>query len=118
MRRWAFWRNWWQPTFQEARSFLEGLTPPPSCRAPSTAGWPRIRTQRLLLVVDQVEELVTLCRDDATRAAFLQTLADLLAAHPDRVRVILTLRTDFEPQFQDSPLRMACGGQVASLSRP
>ncbi len=60
--------------------------------------------QRLLLVVDQVEELITLCRDDAVRDAFLQTLAGLLAAHPDRLRVILTLRTDFEPQFFDSPL--------------
>jgi len=59
--------------------------------------------QRLLLVVDQVEELVTLCRDD-TRKAFLQVLADLVAAHPDRVHIIFTLRTDFEPQFENSPL--------------
>lgn len=60
--------------------------------------------QRLLLVVDQFEELITQCRDDAERHQFQQLLAGALAAHPQQLRVVLTLRSDFEPQFSDSPL--------------
>lgn len=58
----------------------------------------------LLLVVDQAEELVTLCRDDTVRADFLQVLADALEQYPGQLRVVFTLRTDFEPQFDVSPL--------------
>jgi WD40 repeat protein len=73
--------------------------------ADAVAGWMAAHPdQRLLLVVDQVEELVTLCRDEKRRTAFLQTLANLIARHSDRLRIIFTLRTDFEPQIQDSPL--------------
>lgn len=61
-------------------------------------------SQRLLLVVDQFEELITQCRDDAERRQFQDLLATLLAAHPQQLRVVLTLRSDFEPQFSDSPL--------------
>ena len=49
---------------------------------------------RLLLIVDQFEELFTLCRDRADRKAFVDNL--LAAAMPDGVTtVILTLRADF-----------------------
>jgi WD40 repeat protein len=54
---------------------------------------------RLLLVVDQFEELITLCRDAREREQFLLLLDRALTAHPDRFRVVLTLRSDFEPQF-------------------
>ncbi len=62
--------------------------------------------QRLVLTIDQFEELATLCRDDGERARFLRLLAYAVQAQPDALRLILTLRTDFEPQFtqQDSPL--------------
>lgn len=60
--------------------------------------------QRLLLVVDQFEELITQCREDAERYQFQDLLATLLVAHPQQVRVVLTLRSDFEPQFSASPL--------------
>jgi WD40 repeat protein/energy-coupling factor transporter ATP-binding protein EcfA2 len=59
---------------------------------------------KLLLVVDQLEELVTLCRNDRERQQFLDLLADLLEAHPDRLRLVITLRSDFEPQFRSTPL--------------
>ena len=51
--------------------------------------------QRILIVVDQLEELFTLSEDDATRRAFL---ASLLAAADDPsapVRVVLSMRADF-----------------------
>ena len=59
---------------------------------------------RLLLIVDQCEELITLCRDDAERERFLGLLANLAGHASARMRIVLTLRTDFEPQFLDSPL--------------
>jgi len=59
---------------------------------------------RLLLVVDQFEELITLCWDPGEREQFLRLLDRALAAHPDRLRVVLTLRSDFEPQFAHTPL--------------
>jgi sugar lactone lactonase YvrE len=50
-------------------------------------------TDRLLLFVDQWEELYTLCANDAVLRAFVDHL--LQAAMTDRVRVVLTLRGDF-----------------------
>lgn len=61
--------------------------------------------RRLLLVVDQCEELVTMARAAADREAVTALLARLMDAHPERFRVVLTLRTDFEPQFDRSALR-------------
>ena len=93
--------------------------------------WPRSRTMRrpswrrwcngkpLLLVVDQFEELFTLCRDPNEQKAF----GDLLCAlsEPDSVagsfacRILLTLRTDHLARFESSdplkPLHMRLLGQ-------
>jgi hypothetical protein len=44
-----------------------------------------------LLVVDQFEELFTLCTEDGKRRAFLSRLLQL----PGRMRVVLTMRADF-----------------------
>lgn len=69
-------------------------------------GWLEAHPQpRLLLLIDQGEELITLCHDEATRRDFLQTLAQLLERHPARLRIVLTLRTDFEPALE--PLALA-----------
>ncbi|GHF77774.1 hypothetical protein GCM10018790_64870 [Kitasatospora xanthocidica] len=52
-------------------------------------------TSRLLLVVDQLEELFTLCTDEPQRHAFLDLL-DALAAGPEPAAlVVCTLRSDF-----------------------
>jgi hypothetical protein len=53
---------------------------------------------RLFLLVDQFEELFTLCHDEAARAAFI---ANLMAASGDEANVclvVLTLRADFYAQ--------------------
>ena len=60
--------------------------------------------QRLLLVVDQFEELITICRDVAVREQFQQLLDEILQSRAENIRIILTLRTDFESQFNESPL--------------
>ena len=53
----------------------------------------------LLLVIDPLEELVTACLDSHRRAAFLRALASLLQLGHPRLRVVLLLRSDFEPHF-------------------
>ena len=52
-------------------------------------------SERVVWVVDQFEEVFTLCRDDTERAAFVATLL-YAAGFPDgRSVVVLTLRADF-----------------------
>jgi conflict system STAND superfamily ATPase len=50
-------------------------------------------TDRLLLVVDQWEELYTLCRDESVQRRFLAEI--LLATERDRLSMVLALRADF-----------------------
>ncbi len=49
----------------------------------------------LVIVIDQLEELVTLCGDPAERARFADTLAAAADATSSPVRVVVTLRDDF-----------------------
>jgi WD40 repeat protein len=50
---------------------------------------------RLLLAVDQFEELFTACRSDAERTAFADTLARAAADPDGRALVVIALRADF-----------------------
>lgn len=50
---------------------------------------------RLVLVIDQFEELYTECKDTAARTTFLENLALAVSAPDKLVSVILTLRNDF-----------------------
>ena len=59
---------------------------------------------RVLLVVDQLEELFTLCSDDVEREAFLAALTTAATAPGGRTVVIATLRADFYPRLADHPL--------------
>ncbi|MEJ1929808.1 caspase family protein [Nostoc sp. NIES-2111] len=78
---------------------------------------------KLLLVIDQFEELITASHEtQADRREsnetggssttepkqwqpFLEMLRGAIAACPEEWRVVLTLRSDFEPRFLDSPLK-------------
>ncbi|MGH8908649.1 MAG: TIR domain-containing protein [Egibacteraceae bacterium] len=51
--------------------------------------------ERLVLVIDQVEELFTLCTDDAERAAFVGNLCYAAAIPGGRVVVLVAMRADF-----------------------
>lgn len=59
-----------------------------------------------VLVIDQFEEIFTLCTDEALRHAFIDNLLSLLQAEGNRHTILLTMRTDFEsfvarlPAFQ------------------
>ncbi len=59
------------------------------------------KDERLLLVVDQFEELFTRVPDEGARAHFLVVLLAALKATDSRLRVLLTLRAD----YYDQPLR-------------
>jgi DNA-binding SARP family transcriptional activator/tRNA A-37 threonylcarbamoyl transferase component Bud32 len=55
----------------------------------------------LLVVIDQFEELFTLCPDEPTRQAFIAGLVDAVSDPRSRLRVVATMRAD----FYASPLR-------------
>ena len=71
------------------------LSPRPSTRCPPDG--------RLLLAVDQLEELFTACRSDAERAAFADMLARAAADPEGRAVVVVALRADFYGRFAAFP---------------
>ncbi len=77
----------------------------PNLLSERLANWFQEHPQsNLLLVIDQFEELITLCRSDQERQKFIQVLAATVAAYPQQLHLVLTLRSDFEPQFHNTPL--------------
>ncbi|EAZ90862.1 nSTAND1 domain-containing NTPase [Crocosphaera chwakensis] len=69
------------------------------------ANWSRNHPhQKLLLVIDQLEELITLSRDESEREQFLQILANLATTYDNQLRIVITLRSDFESQFSNTLL--------------
>ncbi|NES06505.1 MAG: hypothetical protein F6K22_29030 [Okeania sp. SIO2F4] len=61
---------------------------------------------KLLLLIDQSEELITLCKDESERQAFVSQLLDAMTTHSDELRVVITVRSDFEPQLRDLFLKL------------
>jgi WD40 repeat protein/uncharacterized caspase-like protein len=75
---------------------------------------------KLLLVIDQFEELITMSQDKRgseeqsdsqeqnehkERQRFLSRLRETLAKYPQQLHIVLTLRSDFEPWFLNSTLK-------------
>jgi WD40 repeat protein/energy-coupling factor transporter ATP-binding protein EcfA2 len=56
---------------------------------------------KLLLVIDQFEELITLSQDDE-RKSFLLALKSIIQTSSQQLRVVVTLRADFESRFSGS----------------
>lgn len=82
-----------------------GAAATPAAVAAAVAAWCGDHPgQRLLVVVDQSEELVTMARAATARDTVMTLLAQLIDAHPLQVTVVVTLRTDFEPQFDRTAL--------------
>jgi WD40 repeat protein/DNA-binding SARP family transcriptional activator len=59
--------------------------------------------ERVLLVVDQLEEVFTLCSDVEQRRAFLDNLTTAATTPDGRTIVIATLRADFYGRLADHP---------------
>jgi hypothetical protein len=51
--------------------------------------------RRLVLFIDQFEEVFTLCRDEVEREGFIASLLHAVRAHEARLVVILAMRADF-----------------------
>ena len=57
---------------------------------------------KVLLLIDQSEEIITLCKNLDERQGFFQQILTAINAHGDKLRVVLSLRSDFEPQVKDA----------------
>lgn len=51
--------------------------------------------ERLVVAVDQFEEVFTLCTDDDERAAFIQAITRAATRSPERIAFVLTIRDDY-----------------------
>ena len=72
----------------------------------SIAAWTKNNPNfKLLIFIDQSEEIITLCQNDNERQEFFQQILKAINAHRHILRVVLTLRSDFEPQTGDAGLR-------------
>jgi energy-coupling factor transporter ATP-binding protein EcfA2 len=63
---------------------------------------------KLLIFIDQSEEIITLCHSDNERQEFFQQILTAINTHRDKLRVVLSLRSDFETQIRDAGLRFVC----------
>jgi WD40 repeat protein/class 3 adenylate cyclase len=57
----------------------------------------------ILLVIDQFEELFTLCRDEFEREAFIDNLLNAIAPEDSHITLIMTLRADFYAHLSQYP---------------
>lgn len=60
---------------------------------------------KLLIFIDQSEEVITLCQDENQRQEFFQQLLTAINAHRRILRIVFSLRSDYEPQVQDAGLK-------------
>ncbi len=64
---------------------------------------PAIDVSPLVVLVDQFEEIYSLCKDADERATFIGNLIDAAGTAEGRVSVVLTLRSDFLGEVQQHP---------------
>ncbi|MGI5145465.1 hypothetical protein ACQEVC_03525 [Plantactinospora sp. CA-294935] len=72
----------------------------------------------LWLVVDQFEEVFTLCRDGSARAGFVAALLAAVAAPDSRLRVVLGVRADFYGHCAELPELVAALADAQVLVGP
>ena len=60
-----------------------------------------------VLIVDQFEEIITRCAEPEQRQAFSTRLRELLDAGTRIARIVITVRSDFEPQLNGGALKEA-----------
>jgi WD40 repeat protein len=97
----------------------ERLRQSPAALGEALAAFARERGGAVVFIVDQFEELLTLCPDPAQRARCAESLTRA-AAHPEgQVRVVLALRDDFLLRVQALPtFRETLARGIELLSSP
>ncbi len=81
----------------------------------------RVPADRVVWVVDQFEEIFTLCRDEHERSQFLANLLYAASVHEGRCIVLLTLRADFYQRcavYPDLSARIAAQQFLVSPLEP
>lgn len=77
--------------------------------------------ERVLILVDQLEELFTLCHDELERIAFIDRLLSLAQDKSKKTTVVIALRADFYPHCAQYPsLRQAVAAEqeyIGPMSR-
>ncbi len=76
------------------------------------------RSAKVLLFVDQFEELFTLCDDEAAQAAFIEAVCCAADDAQDPVRVVFTIRDDFLGRMAAVGASRAALSQVTVLHAP
>jgi WD40 repeat protein len=76
--------------------------------------------QHLLLVIDQFEEVITLCKQDRVREQLFAVLQLITRPEQPLANVVISLRADFEPQMLETslkPIWMSSRFLVSPMSR-
>jgi WD40 repeat protein/energy-coupling factor transporter ATP-binding protein EcfA2 len=82
------------------------LQNPPKNLTQTVAVWAKEHPHsHLLIFIDQSEEIITVCQNEDERQEFFQQILKAIDAHRDKLRVVLSLRSDFEPQVRDAGLK-------------
>ena len=69
-------------------------------------------SERALLIVDQFEEVFTLCRNELERISFIEKMLALAQDEARRMTIVIALRADFYPHCAQYPsLRQAVAAQ-------
>ena len=74
--------------------------------------------RRVLLLVDQLEEVYTLVEDEATRERFTEAICRAADDPQSPVRVVFTLRDDFLGRMAAGPVAREVLGRVTVLRSP
>jgi WD40 repeat protein/serine/threonine protein kinase len=99
------------------RDLLREASLSPAAIAAGLVELAEARDTRLVVIVDQAEELLTMCSDDELRVAFAEAL--VAASASPRVRVVLALRDDFLVGIEQlPPWRGRLGRAVHVLGAP
>ncbi len=87
--------------------------------APTSALGSAFPSEKTLLVVDQLEELFTVCRDPRERLEFARQLAAMSVSPDHPVRTVVTLRDDFLLRLQSlDPLADLLASGLQLLNTP
>lgn len=105
--------------WQEAADLGEVLAERPETLGVYLERWARSRERSLLLVIDQAEELFTLCASWEVREAFALAVASVGLDADGPTRVVLSLREDFFARLSTlEPVRGVYNRQVEVVTTP